>query len=47
MNALNDFVSQQVGFVGRKTSVAEDRQFLDLVFWTDLSCAKASYEKAM
>ncbi|MDW3195589.1 MAG: hypothetical protein R8G66_24650 [Cytophagales bacterium] len=47
MKALNEFVSQQAGFVSRKTSVAEDGQFLDLVFWTDLQSAKAASEKAM
>lgn len=47
MQALNYFVSQQAGFVRRKTSIAEDGQFLDLVFWTDLSAAKAASEKAM
>ncbi len=47
MKALNDFVSQQAGFVGRKTSLADDGQFLDLVFWTDLKAAKTASEKAM
>lgn len=47
MQALNDFVSQQAGFVRRKTSIAEDGQFLDLVFWTDLNAAKAASKKAM
>lgn len=47
MQALNEFVSQQTGFISRKTSIAEDGQFLDLVFWTDLNSAKAASEKAM
>ncbi len=46
MAALNEFVSQQAGFVSRKTSIAEDGQFLDLVFWTDLNAAQTASEKA-
>jgi len=44
---LNNFVQQQSGFVARKTAVAEDGQFLDLVYWTDLASAKAASAKAM
>lgn len=47
MNALNDFVSQQSGFLARNTSVAEDGQFLDLVYWTDLKSAQTASEKAL
>ena len=47
MTELNDFLSNQKGFVSRKTSVSEDGQYLDLVFWTDLSSAKSASEKAM
>lgn len=44
---LNDFVSQQQGFIARKTALADDGKFLDLVYWTDLQSAKEASEKAM
>ncbi|TYP74419.1 hypothetical protein [Aquimarina intermedia] len=44
---LNDFVSRQPGFVARKTALAEDGKFLDIVYWTDLKSAKDASEKAM
>lgn len=44
---LNEFVSKQSGFVGRRTAIAEDGKFLDIVYWTDLSSAKTASEKAM
>ncbi len=47
MEALNQFISQQPGFLNRKTSISEDEQFLDLVYWTDLTSAKTASAKAM
>ncbi|MFL1896433.1 hypothetical protein ACJRPK_12080 [Aquimarina sp. 2-A2] len=47
MTKLNDFLKAQNGFVARKTSISEDGQFLDLVFWTDLTAAKSASEKAI
>lgn len=44
---LNAFVSEQPGFVARKTAIAEDGKFLDIVYWTDLKSAKDASEKAM
>lgn len=44
---LNNFVSEQPGFVARKTAIAEDGKFLDIVYWTDLKSAKDASEKAM
>lgn len=44
---LNDFVSKQSGFIARKTAMAEDGKFLDIVYWTDLKSAKNASEKAM
>jgi len=44
---LNDFVSEQPGFIARKTAIAEDGKFLDIVYWTDLKSAKEVSEKAM
>ena len=44
---LNNFVSKQKGFISRKTSISEDGQFLDVIYWTDLQSAKTASEKAM
>ena len=44
---LNDFVSEQPGFIARKTAIAEDGRFLDIVYWTDLKSARTASEKAM
>lgn len=44
---LNNFVSEQPGFVARKTAMAEDGKFLDIIYWTDLKSAKEASEKAM
>lgn len=44
---LNGFVKDQPGFISRKTSLADDGKFLDIVLWTDLTSAKAASEKAM
>jgi hypothetical protein len=44
---LNDFVREQSGFVARKTAMAEDGKFLDIVYWTDLKSAKNASEKAL
>ena len=44
---LNNFVSEQPGFIARKTAIAEDGKFLDIVYWTDLKSAKDASEKAM
>jgi len=47
ITTLNDFVKQQPGFISRKTALAEDGMFLDIVLWTDLASAKTASEKAM
>ena len=44
---LNDFVSKQPGFLGRKTAIATDGKFLDIVYWADITSAKNASEKAM
>lgn len=44
---LNKFVSEQSGFIARKTTLAEDGKFLDIVYWTDLKSAKDASEKVM
>ncbi len=44
---LNDFVKEQPGFIARKTAMAEDGRFLDIVYWTDLVSAKTASERAM
>lgn len=47
ISKLNEFVSKQPGFISRKTAIAEDGKFLDIVYWTNLSSAKSASEKAM
>lgn len=47
MSELNEFISKQSGFISRKTSVSDDGEFLDIVFWTDLESATIASEKAM
>jgi len=44
---LNAFVSEQSGFISRKTAMAEDGKFLDIVYWTDLKSARDASEKAI
>ena len=44
---LNDFVKKQPGFLARKTALAEDGKFLDIVYWTDLKSATSASEVAM
>jgi hypothetical protein len=44
---LNDFLVKQEGFISRKTAVADDGQYLDIVYWTDLNSAKSASDKAM
>ena len=44
---LNKFVSEQPGFIARKTALSEDGKFLDIVYWANLKSAKAASEKAM
>lgn len=44
---LNDFLAKQEGFIERKTAIAEDGHYLDIVYWTDLTLAKTASEKAM
>lgn len=47
ISELNDFIGKQSGFISRKTSVSDDGEFLDIVFWTDLESAIIASEKAM
>ncbi len=44
---LNDVVKNFPGFISRTTSLAEDGQFLDIVFWKDLASALAASEQVM
>lgn len=44
---LNDCVKGYPGFIKRKLSVSEDNQWLDLVFWDNLTSAKEAAEKIM
>lgn len=47
IKGLNAFVSEQPGFVSRKTGISEDGQFVDVVLWTDLQSAQTASEKGM
>ena len=47
MQKMNDFASNQPGFVARRTSVSKDNTFLDIVFWEDLKSAKTAAEEIM
>ena len=47
LKKLNDFLTKQKGFISRNTAVADDGQYLDIVYWTDLNTAKAASDKAM
>ncbi len=47
MEAMNQFVNAQPGFISRTTSVSADGEFLDLVYWEDLHSAQQASEKAM
>lgn len=44
---LNDCVKNMPGFIGRKTALADDNQFIDIVLWTDLESAKSASQKVM
>lgn len=44
---LNEFLEKQTGFVERKTALAEDGTFMDIVYWTDMGSAKAASEIAI
>lgn len=47
LKTLNDFLANQEGFISRKTAIAEDGHYLDIIFWTDLTSAKTASDKAM
>jgi len=44
---VNEFLVEQEGFVSRKISISDEGQFLDLVYWTDMSSAMAAANKVM
>ena len=44
LNKLNEIVRKQKGFISRKTAIAKEGQFLDLVYWTDLNAAEKASE---
>lgn len=45
MKLINGFVSEQPGFIARVTSVNDNNEFLDIVFWESLPEAKAAAKK--
>ena len=44
---VNDFLTKQEGFISRKISISDERQFLDIVFWTDMNSAVTAANKVM
>jgi len=47
IRSLNDFVSEQPGFVERRTGIATDGKWIDIVYWTDLASAERASEQLM
>ena len=47
LSKVNDFLSEQEGFISRKISISDDGQFLDIVFWEDMNTAMAAANKIM
>lgn len=47
LKKLNYFLAKQDGFISRKTAVADDGQYLDIVYLTDLNTAKTASDKAL
>ena len=47
LKELNEIVSQQNGFISRKTAISKDGQYLDIVYWTDLAAAQKASENIM
>lgn len=45
--SVNEFVSQQDGFISRKMSVTKDQQWVDIVYWESLEQAEKATEAAM
>jgi hypothetical protein len=46
MKKFNDFLVKQKGFISRNISIADDGQYCDMVYWTDLDAAKTAFDKA-
>lgn len=47
LKKLNELLLIQEGFISRKTAVAKDGQFLDLVSWKDLESAEKASKEIM
>ena len=47
LSKVNDFLTEQDGFISRKLSLSDDGQFLDIVFWEDMNTAMAAANKIM
>ena len=45
--SVNEFLIKQEGFISRKISISDDREFLDIVFWADMNLAKAAANNLM
>jgi hypothetical protein len=47
LTKLNEYLTRQRGFISRNTAAADDGQYLDIVYWTDLNAAKTASDNAM
>lgn len=43
---LNRFLERQAGYIFRKTAISSDNEYLDIVYWKDLTSAQAAAGKA-
>lgn len=47
LKVLNNLLLMEEGFISRKTAMAVDGQFLDLVYWKDLKSAQKASKEIM
>ncbi len=45
--SLNVFFEKQTGFIARKTALAADGVFMDIVYWTDMNSARIASKNAI
>ena len=45
--AITPVLKEMSGFINREFGVSEDGKYIDVVYWMDLSSAKAAAEKVM
>lgn len=44
---ISEWVKQQDGFLKRQLGVADDGFWTDVIFWTDMECARAASKRIM